>query len=64
MLTERNDVHSKRKRLQYTELQILLSISLFYCKCTVKWITEIDVGGYICTAKTFFFKMRIWSPQW
>ena len=34
MLTERNNVHSKRKRLQYTghtELPILLSISLFYC---------------------------------
>ena len=49
MLTERNNVHSKRKRLQYTghtELQILLSISLFYCKCTVKWITEIYVEGY------------------
>ena len=56
----------QRKRLQYTghtELQILLSISLFYCKCTVQWITEIDVGGYICTAKTFFFKIRIWSSN-
>ena len=45
----------QRKRLQYTghtELQILLSITLFYRK------------NYICIATTSFFKMRIGSsPQ-
>ena len=66
MRAERNNAHSKENA--YNTLGTL-SYRFFYL---YRYFTvnarysesPTHVGGYICTAKTFFFKMRIWSSQW
>ena len=64
MRAESHNAHSKENAYNTLGYKFFYLYRYFYCKCTVKWIAEIDVEGYICTAKTSFFKMRIWSSQW